>query len=244
MLTKHSKIPLKYSEDGKVSFDPVKHIYRNVATDKILTSVTSVIRKIETPFNLKEKAEKKAKYLNIPVEEVISMWNKKKDYQSHLGDLIHSIFEYYYLTGRIKGYGNIPHSFIAMNLIDLMFKRRGLKFIASEYIVYNEFIAGQLDCIVMDKEGNLILIDFKTNDRLSYDNFGTYFKYPFNGIRQSKLSIYTFQLNIYKKLFNSKSKLKIDKMYVLHIKENSYEFFPIKDLSDYKGVDYLISGKV
>lgn len=235
---------LKYSRDGLVVFDPVKHTYTRLSDGKLLTSVTSVIRKIETPFDQDGKSKKKAIQLGITQEEVLKMWKDKADIQINIGNRTHSVFEDYYLKGTIKYYNNIIESKFAANIIQNDFKSGKLKMIASEFILHNEDIAGQLDCLALTHNNELVLIDFKTNEKLNNVNYNTFFLQPFSHIPQSKMSIYTFQLNIYKAMFNKISKKPISAMYILHINKEGSRYIPIPDISHIPNFNLLLQDAV
>lgn len=221
----------KYSHDGKVVFNSENHTYKLVESGKLLTSVTSVIKHFETPFNKEGKSIKKALQLGITQAEVLKMWKEKSDKSIRIGNITHLVFEKFFIKNLVECYRNIPQTMIASDVIYKFFKTGILRFVQSEYIVYNDFIAGQIDGVILTKSNRLVIIDFKTNEVLNYDNFNTFFKPPYNNIPQSKMSIYTMQLNIYKQLYNNSHDVKIEGLTILNITSTGYKFIEIHDIS-------------
>jgi hypothetical protein len=231
---------MKYSQDKNVTFDKESHVY--FKKDKKLLSVTSLIAKYKNEFDSDFWSKKIALKENKTQKEILQIWSDKAKKSCEIGTAIHKIFEDYIENKYSILNENLLFDFLeldenciqdfnrkkrtSLKFINDFFKSKRLNPIFSEYIVYNDLIAGQIDCICENKKGELFIIDFKTNEKIEINNYGKYLKGILNKIPDSTFYHYSLQLSIYKKLF----KKKIKGMYLIHIKNNSYDFIECKDV--------------
>ena len=94
-------------------------------------------------------------------------------------------------------------------------------------MVYNGFLAGQLDMICKDQENNFYIIDFKTNEKIDTYSYGKKMKGIFSEIDDCSFFHYSLQLSIYKKLLKEYD---IKKIFLIHITTEKYEFIECQDL--------------
>jgi hypothetical protein len=102
-------------------------------------------------------------------------------------------------------------------------------------------IAGQVDLLIVDHDGGVYIIDFKTNKKLdmkSYFNTKTKrsvkMKYPLNNLDDCNFKHYEIQLSLYYWLVNKANpNLFLKGLYILHFdhegNENTYECEYLKD---------------
>lgn len=213
---------IKYSSDGVVKFDDSNHTYTNVNNGKILTSVTTLISKLETPFDSDTLIPRKAEEIGISNDQVSEMWKAIADFGKSQGDYIHKMFEHQ----NIEPIPLYPKSYIALGAINKYFKSGLLEPKLKEYIVYNDYIAGQIDNVSLSKKG-LYIIDFKQNKEVDRNNYGKFLKGT--NIPDSTYHKYCLQLSIYKYLLKGKE---IKGLFILHIGDKKHEFIKAIDYSD------------
>lgn len=216
---------MKYSNDGLVSFDEQTHTYWK--GDNRLTSVTSFIGKYKNKFDSDYHSKRIAEKRGVSQEEVLKEWKDKADKSTTMGTFIHKIFEDFTMSLPYKNSGTYPKEAIAISIIEDLFLSGRLTPIGCEMIVYNNYLAGQIDNVSKDKEDNLYILDWKTNSEISRNNYGKYMLDELSAIPDCAFYHYSLQLSIYKKLHGS-----INRCYIIHIKDEEYEIMPIEDVCE------------
>jgi hypothetical protein len=233
---------MKYSLDNRVSFDSKTHSY--FLDNKKLISVTTLLNKYKNKFDSEYWSKIIAKRENISQSEVLEKWKKKAFKSTEIGTAIHKIFEDYVNNDfteennkLIFKYNNLNDEFLddfnakknnALNFINDFFITKRIIPLHSEYICYNEKIAGQIDLICKDQKDNYYILDFKTNEKIdfnSYNNIKT--NYQLNFLEDSSYWHYCIQLSIYKELCKE---FNINKLFLVHITNEKYEFIECKDI--------------
>lgn len=241
---------MKYSKNKKVSFDSGTHSY--FLKDKKLTSVTTLINKFKNEFDSDFWSKKIAKKENTTQELILKKWKDKAFKSTEIGTAIHKIFEDYTNVNYCVTNGKLEFEYKKLNaefMKDFNLKKEvSLKFIndffitkrlipiESEFIVYNDFLAGQLDMICKDHENNFYIIDFKTNEKIDTYSYGKKMKGIFSEIDDCSYFHYSLQLSIYKKLLKDYN---IDKIFLIHITSEKYEFIECKDLMENIDINIL-----
>jgi len=126
-----------------IKFDETLHRYTNEKGEELI-SVTQLLKKAEIAPNYE-----------VVNSEVLNRASER-------GSLVHKEIENYCKEG-IVGFTTELENFI--KYIQLY----ELKPIANEIMVHNDIIAGTVDCILQDKNGHLILVDFKTTSTIHTD---------------------------------------------------------------------------
>lgn len=215
---------MKYSKDGKVKFDESTHTYW--LGEKKLTSVTSFVSKFKQPFEADIIAEKYAKKHNLKKEDVLSEWKKKGEESCEMGTFIHNIFENYILGNKINISEKYPKCNIALKIIDELFKSERLTPVETEFIVYNNELAGQIDCIAKNKNEEYFILDWKTNNEIRFNNRWQKMLYDFSDLDDCSFNHYSLQLNTYKKMCKDYD---IKKCFIVHLKDDSYQIIPTNE---------------
>ena len=232
---------MKYSKNKIVSFDPETHSYKN--KDKKLISVTTLLNKFKNEFDSDFWSKKIALKENTTQEIILKKWKDKAFKSNEIGTAIHKIFEdytnnnYCITNGKLDfDYNKLNSDFIqdfnakkevSLKFINDFFITERLIPIESEFIVYNDFLAGQLDMICKDQENNFYIIDFKTNEKIDTYSYGKKMKGIFSEIDDCSFFHYSLQLSIYKKLLKEYD---IKKIFLIHITTEKYEFIECQDL--------------
>lgn len=239
---------MKYSKDKSVVFDSVNHTYH--FKGKKLISVTTFINQFKNKFDSDYWSKKIALRDNKTQEQVLKEWNDKAKKSCDIGTAIHKIFEDY-INGEFSILNNeynfnevdldieylidfIPKSKVAIQFIKDYFETKRLIPIHTEYIVYNDYLAGQVDLICQDKNGNYYILDFKTNDKIETKSYGKNLNGKLSEIPDSTFYHYSLQLSIYKQMFKDN----VDKLYIIHIKPDKYEFIECVDIFKNYNIDF------
>lgn len=229
---------IKYSEDKKVVFKSENHTY--YLGDKRLTSVTSLLSEYKNEFDSDFFSKKIAKRDGKTQQEVLDEWSFKAKKSCDIGTNIHKIFEDYFLNN----YSIIDDEYkfdiecqdplyfldqnkkvkVALKFINDFFKTKRLIPYKSEYIVYNEKIAGQVDMICKDAKGNFYILDFKTNSEIQTYSYGKKMTGVLSNIDDCSYWHYTLQLSIYKALLK---KINVSKIFLVHITDLDYKFIEL-----------------
>ena len=210
---------MKYSEDGKVSFDEKYHIYK--LGEKKLESVTSFIRRHTNIFDAPLQAEKYAKKHGLKADEVLKMWEQKGKESRDQGTATHLVIENYFKTGKIEILGQYKKELIAKKIIEELFISGRLTPIHCEYIVYDNDKAGQIDMIAEDIVGRKFILDWKTNETIKDDAWGKFMLGQYSKVPDASYYHYSLQVQLYEKMY----KEEIEQSYIVHIRDEDYKFY-------------------
>jgi ATP-dependent exoDNAse (exonuclease V) beta subunit len=239
---------MKYSKDKKVSFDEKTHSY--FLNKKRLESVTSFISRFKNEFDSEYWSEKIALRDNKTKKQVLKEWSDKSKKSCEIGTAIHKIFEEYILGNFCLIHDEInidfidlefqylidfyPKAKIAIQFIKDYFETKRLIPIHTEHIVYNNFLAGQVDLICKDKDNNYYILDFKTNEKIEVNHYNKYLKNKLKDIPDSTFYHYSLQLSIYKKMID----LDIKNIFLIHITDKGYKFIECVDIFKNFNIDF------
>lgn len=240
---------MKYSNDKSVVFDNESHTYTK--NKKKLISVTTFINKYKNKFDSDFFSKKVALKEGKTQNEILDLWSAKAKKSVEIGTAIHKIFEDY-----INGDYAVLNNEIQIEFIELPFNyyiefhnkaKVSIKFIKdffvtkrlipiyTEYIVYNDYLAGQIDLICKDLKGNYYILDFKTNEKIEKFSYNKKMLNEFYFLNDSNYYQYSLQLSIYKKMF---AENKINKLYIIHIKETEYQIIECEDIFEKYKIDF------
>lgn len=204
---------------------------------KVGISVTRLIEEYSNPFDQQAIAEKVATRDNKSVSEVLEEWEYKNKFACEKGSTCH---EYAQSIWSGKEYnellfdGSIEY-LTAVNKIQSQamnfwkdFKDK-FTHIQDEQLVGSEEynICSAVDHLFLDKNGNVWLIDYKTNSILKgYNDDEKNQRYtkkmliPLQNIKDDSLNHYYLQLSIYKYLIEKYTNIKIYKTMIVYMSEN------------------------
>ena len=204
---------------------------------KVGISVTRLIEEYSNPFDQQGIAEKVALRDNKDVTQVLQEWEYKNKFACEKGSTCH---EYAQSIWSGKEYnellfdGSIEY-LTAVNKIQAQamnfWKNFKNKFthIQDEQLVGSEEydICSAIDHLFLDKNGNVWLIDYKTNSILrGHNDNGKNRKYtkkmliPLQNVKDDALHHYYLQLSIYKYLIEKYTSIKIYKTMIVYMSEN------------------------
>ncbi|MCZ2397103.1 MAG: PD-(D/E)XK nuclease-like domain-containing protein [Chitinophagales bacterium] len=217
---------IKHSKDGRVAFCPNTHTY-TLDGERRLTGVTTLISQFVEPFDSFTQAVRYAEKYGLNAQEVMEEWDKKGKDSRDDGTLVHEILETFILKGIIINNG-AKKSHGAIKFIKDLFLTKRLIPVEAEYIVYNDFYASMIDCIVKDKDGNHYILDWKTNKEIKTSSFqGKKMLEPLNDLYDCNYYHYSLQVAIYKELCKE---FTFKNCYIVHINETDYRFIKAKPI--------------
>ncbi len=220
---------MRFSEDGKVSFDEDTHTY--MLGDKKLYGITSYISRFKNKFDVEGLSLKESLRTGIPQSEILKRWKDKADASVNQGTAVHKVFEDFINTGIAQTSLEYPKTLVAAKFIQEMFKSGRLTPVACEYIVYNEKYASMIDLIAKNTKDEYFIFDYKTNETISKDGWGKRMLEPYNLLPDASYYHYSLQTSIYKFLYK---KHPIKDCFIVHIKNEDYEIVkPEKILINY-----------
>ena len=223
-------------------------------------SVTRLIEEYSNPFDQQAIAEKVALRDNKSVSEVLEEWEYKNKFACEKGSTCHnysqslwnkepydvSIFdnsiEYVSAIHKIQRQAtNFYHDF-----------KDKFTHIQDEQLVGSEEydICSAIDHLFLDKDGNVWLIDYKTNSILKgYNDDEKNRRYtkkmliPLQNIKDDSLNHYYLQLSIYKYLIEKYTNIKIYKTMIVYMSENIEKYELIETPYLMKEVELILENR-
>ena len=206
--------------NSNISLDEESHIYSLEGSSIEFTSVTTYVSDFFEKFDQIKIANKliqtSAKYAHLSVEDIISEWNKSRDY----GTFVHKQIENH--VNGVTEASDLRAKYAIRWLKEFCEDRNCDTYI--EKIIFSKDlkIAGTMDVLVKLKDSDeYIIIDWKTNKKIdtrSYKNkMGTH---PItSNIEDCKYNVYAFQLSLYRYILETYYGLNIKQQIIAHIDE-------------------------
>ncbi len=185
-----------------------------------LVSVTTFIGTFFDKFNAREIARKLAKFPQNKAKKrgvryFLNEWKAAAEY----GTKVHQEIEDF-----IKGKRNDNVDGRTSKAIGYL-AGCGYTPAATELIVYDEELglAGTIDCILEDEKGNLILVDWKTNKKITQKSYdGKKGKEPLSHLEDCNYNKYSLQLSVYRYILERQGHTVIEQRLV-HLQEDSWK---------------------
>jgi hypothetical protein len=227
-------------------FDSDKHIYTVKETGQRLTSVTSVIRRYTPPFDAPAMAQKmvddkKPKYKDMTVPEILKQWSEKAKLASLEGTELHSLLERWPEKGL---YGWLPKTYRLLLMgkqVDKLFPKllERFRIVEAEKIIFSPSmgLAGQADLIMADDAaGEGIILDWKTNEKIT-DDAGAFSNMlpPIEHLTDADTVKYGLQLALYEKMLvdeNFYPEFKGYRKALIHIREMAGKVVKVADYQE------------
>lgn len=208
----------KFSKDKRVCFNQENHTY--FLEDKQLKSVTNYISQFKNKFDSDLIADKYAKKNGLNKLAVLKEWKDKADLSIKNGIACHTIFENYILNNKIELLGISNKENVVKKFINDYFETQILTAIETEFIVYNDNLAGQIDCIAKNKKDEYFILDWKTNNKIEKESYNKYMLGEYSIYPDSNYYHYSLQLSLYKSMCKEYD---IKNCYIIHIDNNDYK---------------------
>ena len=233
-----------HPNDCLIQFDEKPHVYyvNGLAVD---SSVTTFIHKKFPKFNADKVAQMlftkhfdndKSKYYKMTADEIKISWKEAGTSASSAGTGLHSAIEYYY--NEIEEQINpqykdcVEWTYFQNFLKDFP----DLKAYRTEWEIFDiEYnLAGSVDMVFKDENGEYWIYDWKRSKEIKTQNdFESGFE-PIEHLPNSNYWHYALQLNMYKRILETKYDIPIKGMclIVLHENHKNYMRYELPELQD------------
>lgn len=219
---------------GDIEFNEEKHSYNNTKKDTYYKSATTWIKQFSEEFIADEsKTKSTQEKLGISHEEVLKLWEDKRNEASIRGTNIHKFIEdlIEYKDHSVST-SDIINSEEKENIISYLdgvslLKNRRCKWI-TEDILHNDVlnVAGQSDLVQVYKK-HIVIRDWKTNQKTIEELKSSFnnkkMKFPFNYLLDSTFNKYILQLSLYSIFAEEEYGLPVRDIYIVHINKKVVE---------------------
>lgn len=226
---------VKHPSGKEIVYNDERHEY---TVDNIpFISVTTLLGEFFPKFDADRVSFFVARKEGKTKEEVLEEWGRIRDEACDFGNLVHN-----YLEAKIKDEElHLPRNqkeSRCLHIIDTNWDKINSlgTLVDSEKIVASltHKIAGTVDAIARDGNGDIVLIDWKTNKKI--EKKSKYSKKaldPISHLNDANYTKYSLQLNLYKYIIESEGYgRKVSKMYIVHVKPRSLVIYEIADMQD------------
>lgn len=195
--TKTAKHPIL---DYSITHDPVPHTYRDSDGD-LYTSVTTFVKRFFVPFDADAEADRMASETGRDKDEILTAWKKKRDDAAESGNRVHAYAEAV-VMGTAQPAPETDYEKRAFAMVDkaLASLSKQYEILGAEQIVFDPLwdIAGMIDLPARNrKTGALAILDWKTCESITNDNYGRMGLPPIDHVPDSKQAHYMMQLSTY-----------------------------------------------
>ncbi len=223
-------------------------------------SVTRLIEEYSNPFDQQAIAEKAAIRDNKSVSEVLEEWEYKNKFACDKGSTCHEYAQSIWSGEEYNELlfdGSIEY-LTAVNKIQSQainfwkdFKNKFTHIQDEQLVGSKEYnICSAVDHLFLDKDGNVWLIDYKTNSILKgYNDDEKNRRYtkkmliPLQNIKDDSLNHYYLQLSIYKYLIEKYTNIKIYKTMIVYMSENIEKYELIETPYLMKEVELILENR-
>lgn len=229
----------RHDRDGLVSFDEEKHIYTIKDDESQYMSVTTFVHSNFPKFDadmiidnmMKSPSWQKNKYFGQTKEEIKTKWEATRNEAANSGTQMHKLIEDYY--NELITRKELPINMIEMeyfkHFIDDHHDENEFKPYRSEWRVFDEElkIAGSIDMVFEDNNGNLLIYDWKRCRNIDKGNDKFNFGKPMNPELEEDMFDtnywhYVLQLNIYKLILERKYNKKVTELALVNLHPNNW----------------------
>lgn len=214
---------LQLYNDSNFKFDQISHKY-TYGEDHYI-SVTQFIQKFHKPFESDYWSKRKADERGISKEEILKEWKDKNDRANFIGTSLHNHIEDYYSQKwrELPADDDVIDRINKFNIIYAKHLHK-LEPVCFENRIFSKKwkIAGMIDSIFLNKNGDLIIIDYKTNKEFTTDEnlkFKENLLYPFDFLLKTHLNEYSIQISMYMMILKEIG-INIHSGYLLYIGPN------------------------
>lgn len=203
-----------------------------------LMSTTQFIDQFFPIFDTVKVSQKYAAKHGLDPAEVVCQWQKKGRKAREIGTNVHWYAECLLTEKRLPEPQNGAEEafFRSVNMAVVRLLKR-FEFIASEKIVFSPqwMIAGTIDLLMRDQNnGDVILFDWKTNEKIERDNFWQSALPPIEDLPRCAWSKYQLQLNLYQIILSDERYFPRGTNYrkvIIHLEPEGVKWLKAKDLS-------------
>jgi len=237
----------RFAHEAHVVFDPVEHAY-TVDGERMRTSVTGVINAVLPPFPMFHRLRSSSRGSRPRAKQLRKEWAEA----ANLGTKMHAAVETMLNNDlprtretleKIRRVEDIESETQAVEH-DILLRflagceARGMTHVCSEVFVYSKrfHVGGSIDCVMEDKDGNLVLIDWKrTKGDLKRVFSPTKALDPISHMPNNKVTKFSLQLSFYAWLLQRNTGRPVVQLFVAHVNVQSpedsrlFEMRPVPD---------------
>lgn len=237
--------------DKRIVFDSLNHRYY-IDNNPDTISVSQLIDKFFPEFDALKAATNlnpKHELYGLPVEEIISIWEKKGIEAAELGTQLHLQIENYYKKQRFKSNTKEFGYFL-----DFKGQFTSMNPERTEWRIFDEDyrIAGTIDMLYKKEDGTFYIFDWKRSEKVVHpdgkpiisdpEHFYTKFAFgELSHLTDDNYYRYALQQNIYRHILETKYNYKISSMnlLILHPKYETYHWIKLPKMQN--EVEYMLS---
>jgi hypothetical protein len=207
------------------------HTYTDKSKQKY-KSVSSILSLIKPKFDTEGKALEYAAKKKMAVEDVLQLWEEKKNTGLNFGTMIHENIETYFKERKVldERYSGIVEEVFSKVYADGAY---------NELICFdkNKKICGTAD-YVQFKEKSFIISDFKTNLKFNFENAfqDKFLLNPVTHLPNSEFFIYALQLSFYARMIHNLTGLMCEGLHIYWLKRQ----IDTKDVFRAKWLKYTV----
>ena len=195
-------------------------------------SVSSILSLVKPKFDTEGKALEYAYRKKMAVEDVLQLWEEKKNTGLNFGTMIHENVETFFKEKKIL---NERYSEIVEDIFDKVYIDGGY----NELICFDKIkkICGTAD-YVQFKERSFIISDFKTNLKFNFENAfqDKFLLNPVIHLPNSEYFIYDLQLSFYARMISNITGLICESLNIYWLKRQ----IDTKDIFKAKWLKYTV----
>lgn len=219
-------------------FDEASHTY--TVNGQQLISGTTFIKQFHQEFDGPAVANKISTKRGTTPEALLKEWTEKGEQ----GSMVHSYAEWMFDPNSDPG---LPPYAIEADRVGLLtvqllhacdkLQEKGFEPIEAEKIIFSARLglAGTIDLLMTDSAGQIIVLDWKSNEKLTLDNpFETCFP-PIEHLEDANLNHYALQLSLYQYILETESYFPAGQEYrrfIVHLTEDNHYIYAVKYLRD------------
>ena len=241
--------------DGIV-FSEENHSYRiKESSNEDICSVTQLIKKYEPPFNSEKLACIVAKKQGVSTQDVLELWNFKKEYACEKGTIFHSYVESFLHKKKPIIDSKVIRKFVARyeHYVDEeTFYKDVAKYLNNflsfhkwwkndHVLIKTEFVMGDKDYSVAGCADNisynftdnkLVILDYKTNKEIKTKGYNNEkMLKELKHLNNCELVKYSLQLNIYTEIIEKNTSFKLGNPSIIWVGgSEGFEVIPCLDL--------------
>lgn len=233
MLSKKNK----HERDDRIRFEESTHTYYVDGSSDGIISTTTLIHNYFPKFDsnkvLRFMKNKKEKYPEMSDYQIKKSWEENGKKASELGTNMHKMIENFY--------NEIDNSDISIEYQHfLKFNdhiKETLEPYRTEWSVFDGTIelAGQIDMVYKKKNGEYAIYDWKRVKEIKKENKYEKGLGKLSSLDNCNYNHYSLQLNIYKRLLETRYDIKISDMVlvILHPENETFILENVKDMTEY-----------
>lgn len=217
--------PLLKRKFGKIKFAEKNHKYYHTDLDIELISVTTLLKKYQPPFDTDYWSKYKANQRNVSQDFILAEWAELKEAGLKKGTNIHWCIENLIHNKLIDSEYDLTNVYNAYNDVICCTIP-----IATELVVGNHKIAGQIDYLCYDNN-KLTILDWKTDKQIKYNNPYQRMLGCLSHLEDCEFNKYSLQISLYRYILELEDII-VEDSKIIHYSDNEYNVIQIPYLKD------------